>query len=91
MNNIVFLGCLALASCIGMALGYGTVMTTNQKFAGYPFMANAGSLGYGSYGYMPYMGTSGFGGFLGGGGGGSSLGMGGMFGNIIQCKFIKVN
>ena len=80
MNKMVYLGCLALASCIGMALGYGRVMSGHNKFISYPYMANMG------YGYGPYMaGSSGFGGFLGGTGG-SSGGMGGMFGNIIQRK-----
>jgi hypothetical protein len=79
MNKMVYLGCLALASCIGMALGYGSVMT-GQKVTGYPYMANMG------YGYVPYMTpTSGFGGFLGGTG--SSAGGMGMFENIIQCRF----
>ncbi|XP_060572569.1 uncharacterized protein LOC132730619 [Ruditapes philippinarum] len=76
MNKMVYLGCLALASCVGMAIGYGSVMTGHNKFNSYPYMGNMG--------YGPYMaGSSGFGGFLGGTGG-SSSGMGGIFGNIIQ-------
>jgi hypothetical protein len=77
MNKMVYLGCLALVSCIGMALGYGSVMT-GQKATGYPYMPNMG------YGYVPYMAApSGFGGFLGGTG--SSAGGMGIFGSIIQC------
>ncbi|XP_045208543.2 uncharacterized protein LOC123560413 [Mercenaria mercenaria] len=78
MNKMVYLGCLALASCIGMAVGYGSVMTGHKQITAYPYMANMG------YGYVPYMaGSSGFGGFLGGAGG-STGGMEGIFGNIMQ-------
>lgn len=75
MNLMVQLAFVALVSCLGLVMGYGTV---GIPYAGFPYMSSFG------YGYTPFTGSAGFGGLMGGGGG-SNLGggMGGIFGSLI--------